>query len=573
MIRQHVYYWNDERSGTAALTPGPEGAATQDRLEQAARLCHAKGALPVYFQYPLEDGMAVGRCGVTVEDGEEYRLVHQLIAETHADVETLMHVRPLDCDRYLSSLTGVGETLPALDGASLFDGEALSVAFHALDRVFGLRAEPLGALIAAARQLARGECRQALVLMPGEEAEVTRLAQQIMELISRCLPLEESTALRWSSLPPGDRFAASCLCFAAKGTYRLAPLERRVNALIDLESGECENLPRPANEQEIEAARALLAHDLYWIDRVFHAPARAVPEPPTNRLPIELPPFEEGMSVRQYFSDWTEALLARRALLNNEAFGEFAQGEWARLTDRLVAAAECTPPRRYIAEMLQIVQSLRRREYAARLGMAAESLVDLVALLLDDVTWEQVDLNDPKDVETLRQLSLYAHSLDAESLSQIRTGRGLVMFYSLLRHEDQATLRALETMETLCREDSAQFEQIQGMLRAFVLSRCRAESLPLGRDDLFVVYSMLAYVRFVDGVPDLRRLNALEQLIRQNCGERAMRHYEARLDDQRRRMSTRSIRRVKRNHWLWALYAVLTLGALTGAALLLSRLM
>ena len=50
-------------------------------------------------------------------------------------------------------------------------------------------------------------------------------------------------------------------------------------------------------------------------------------------------------------------------------------------------------------------------------------------------------------------------------------------------------------------------------------------------------------MRFVDGVPDLRRLNALEQLIRQNCGERAMRHYEARLDDQRRRMSSHSIRR------------------------------
>lgn len=571
MIRQHVYCWNDERFGTAAISPGPEGSISQDRLEQAVRLCAASNALPVYFQYPLDGGVVVGRCGVAEENGEEYHLAHQLIAQSPEDVALLMHTRPLDCDRYLSSLSGVGETLPCLDAAALFDGEALNAAFHALDVTFGLRAEPLAALLAAARQLCAGECRQALVLMPGQEAEVTRLAQQIMELVTRCLPLEEGAALRWSSLPPGERFAANGLCFAAKESYRLAPLERRVNVLIDLEGGIWENLPRPADAQEVEAARALLAHDLYWIDRVFHAPERAVPVPPTDRLPIELPPFEAGMSVKQYFSDWTEALLSRRALLNNEAFAEFARGEWERLTDRLVAAAECTPSRQYMSDMQQIIQALRRREYAARLGMAAESLVDLVALLLDDLSWDEVNLADEQDVQTLQRLSLYAHSLDEESLSQIRTGRGLLVFYALLGHEDQATLRALEAMEALCREDSAQFDQVQAMLRGYVLSRCRADSLPLGRDDRFVVCSMLAYVRFVDGVPDLRRLNALEQLIRQNCGERAMRHYEARLDDQRRRMSSHSIRRAKKNRWLFALYALLGLGAVGGAVLLVLR--
>ena len=224
-----------------------------------------------------------------------------------------------------------------------------------------------------------------------------------------------------------------------------------------------------------------------------------------------------------------------------------------------------------MSDMQQIIQALRRREYAARLGMAAESLVDLVALLLDDLSWDEVNLADEQDVRTLQRLSLYAHSLDEESLSQIRTGRGLLVFYALLGHEDQATLRALEAMEALCREDSAQFDQVQAMLRGYVLSRCRADSLPLGRDDRFVVCSMLAYVRFVDGVPDLRRLNALEQLIRQNCGERAMRHYEARLDDQRRRMSSHSIRCAKKNRWLFALYALLGLGAVGGAVLLVLR--
>ena len=224
-----------------------------------------------------------------------------------------------------------------------------------------------------------------------------------------------------------------------------------------------------------------------------------------------------------------------------------------------------------LAGVLGVALGLVSRAAGARLGMAAESLVDLVALLLDDLSWDEVNLADEQDVQTLQRLSLYAHSLDEESLSQIRTGRGLLVFYALLGHEDQATLRALEAMEALCREDPAQFDQVQAMLRGYVLSRCRADSLPLGRDDRFVVCSMLAYVRFVDGVPDLRRLNALEQLIRQNCGERAMRHYEARLDDQRRRMSSHSIRRAKKNRWLFALYALLGLGAVGGAVLLVLR--
>ena len=71
MIRQHVYCWNDERFGTAAISPGPEGSISQDRLEQAVRLCAASNALPVYFQYPLDGGVVVGRCGVAEENGEE----------------------------------------------------------------------------------------------------------------------------------------------------------------------------------------------------------------------------------------------------------------------------------------------------------------------------------------------------------------------------------------------------------------------------------------------------------------------------------------------------------------------
>lgn len=573
MIRQHVFCWNEQSFDTVALTPAPVDALSKDRLEQAARLCYTQSELPVYFQYPLEDGVVVGRCGLAERRGRPCRLTHQLIAQGAEDVAALMRARPLDCDRFLGSLPAQEGTLPALDASALSDGEALSMAFHAIDQTFGLRAELLAALIAAARLTARGECRQALVLMEGEEAQVTRTAQQLMELIARCLPLKEAAALRWSSLPPGDRFAANCLCFAAKAHYRLAPLERRVNVLIDLKQGEWENLPRPLEEQELEAARALLAHDLYWIERVFHRTEQPPVESPAERLSIALPPFEPGMSVQQYFSDWTEELLARRSLLNNEAFASFARGEWARLTDRLVEAAECMPERQYLEEMQRIIHSLRRREYAAQLGMAAESLVDLVALLLDSLSWEEISLSREEDVQLLRTLSLYAHSLDEESLAQVRTGRGLALFYGLLRHEDQATLHALEALETLCREDPAQFEQVQAMLRAYVLEQCRGDSLPLGRDDLFVICSMLAYVRFVDGVPDLRRLNALEQLIRQNCGERAMRHYEMRLDGQRRRMSSRSIRRARKNRGLIALYALLGLGALAGGTALLLRLL
>lgn len=573
MIRQHVFCWNEHSYDTAALTPAPSNALSKDRLEQAARLCYTQSALPVYFQYPLEGGVVVGRCGLTEQAGETCRLTHQLIAQDAQDAAALMRARPLDCDRFLSNLSALEGASAPLDPESLADGEALSAAFRTLDQTFGLRAEPLAALIAAARLIARGECRQALVLMDGEEALVTRAAQQLMELISRCLPLEEACALRWSSLPPGDRFAANCLCFAAKASYRLAPLERRVNLLLDLPQGVWHNLPRTLEEKELEAARTLLAHDLCWMERVFHQPGGAAAEPPADRLSVSLPPFEQGMSAWQYFSDWTEELLTRRSQLNNEAFAVFARGEWARLTDRLVEAADCLPTRQYLEEMQKIIHSLRRREYAAQLGMAAESLVDLVSLLLDSFSWEEISLSDPQDVQLLRTLSLYAHSLDEDSLAQVRTGRALTLFYGLLQREDQATLHALEAMEALCREDPAQFEQVQALLRAYVLAQCKKETLPLGRDDSFVIYSMLAYVRFVDGVPDLRRLSALEQLIRQNCGERAMRHYEARLDGQRRRMSRHSPRRTRKKAEAAVLFALLGLLALAGcAALLLSLL-
>ena len=559
MIRQHIMQWREGACRTLALGGAQVEAQWLSRLEQQTqRFCADDFSEPLYYQFAMDGCLVIGRRMPGLQGGYSIR---QLIAPPE-EVAEFRRMRPLPPERLepvLLEQEGEGTPLPGLSVAAFSDEEAVLGSFEALDSVFGQNAELLAGFISALRAYLVGRFRYVSVVLPMPRRETSLAAQRIMELMMRVMDVHDGARLTWCSLET-SMLSPFPVTFVSADDVETPLMPRRMGVLVDVRTKECVNLGPKPDALEQEAARALIAHDLNWVDRVF---GERVQLPLTvDQLRIQLPPFEEGMSLKQYFDDWTSALLERRGSLDADAFGIFARDEWKRLMDPLVLAAGVMESKEYIYDMYQIIQALRKREFAALLCMPAQSLIDMVALLLDSVRWDEMSLDDPSDRKLLQRMAVFARSLDEESRTQVHTGRAFCMLSELFEHSSYATLHAMNTMEELAEEEPLQFEALQNMMRSFVLAQCREKNLYWRQDETFIVMAMLAYVRFSGGVPDLRRLSALEGVIRSNCGDKAVAHFRRRLDYERKQMSTHMAHHYP-NVWPIVVYALigLALGA------------
>ncbi len=544
MIQQHIYRKDKAGYRTVAASAGLTGSAWLSLLEQQTILrCQSDPPAPVYFQYPLGVGLVFSRCAVDPNGMHGSYLVHQLVANEPQDIEALASLRPLAADAFQEAYAGrEGEIdpLPTLKPEALADSDLLSAGLKLIDGWFS---EPLLArLLTALYHSARDKRQTVHIVIDGDPASVSAQGRLLLELLMRAMPLQHMQRLSWCTLiAPGETALPYSVCISP-------PCESKTPAgmqcvRFDLAKKICVwpgAEPEPDGECA-ELARALLAHDLNWADRVRPG-GRAASLGSPEQLRLDVPPFENGMSLTQYIDDWMEAMGARRAALNDEAFRVFAADEWPRLIERVIRAADLMPGMSFVKQLRDSLVTLCRGRRGEALGMTQENLRDLIVVLLDSIRWDEVELIDPAVMQLIRSATGYASYLDGPACDQ-----GCLLacrvVHTLLAEAMTKLSGLLDDLARLIDEYPAIAGQVQACARRYVTGRCRRaregqdDEFELV-DDMLVVTAMAGYVRFSGGIPDFRQMEKVLETVQQIGGAKAARNFEALMEKLRRRMHT-----------------------------------
>ncbi len=528
MIKQQLCRKSAAGFETLAISNALRESGWMPFLEQPSPYEDASGE-NAYFQYPLGTGLVIGR-SVKASDGAY--LIRRLVIDETADLDALRLARPLSAALLSAAPDEAGNTaLPTLSPAALFDASLPGEGFRLIDSLFdeGLLARFIKALLAAASD--KRLSVHAVVNQPPET--VSAQARLMMETFMRCLPLRDGLRLSWHTLIEDG------LPSAPYSVFFSPPCPDHGCIRFDLSRGTViwPDEP-PTDEKSLTLARALLAHDLNWADRADESGAGALRSSPA--LHMDTPPFERGMSLAQYVQDWADALDIRRGILNEDAFKTLAQGEWPHLINSVINAADLLPRRDFIFQLNDCLSALSHGR-GAELGMTGEHLCDLAAILIDSIDWDEADLNDPQAVRLLRSATEYAALLDAERCPESRLAACRAV-HALLTAPAAHLSDVIDGLLELNENNPALLAQLQACARRAVTERCqRAQS---GSDEFalidesFVALAIAGYVRFSRGIPDLRALDKLRNLIERSGGAREVRRFNVRLDRMRKRMST-----------------------------------
>ena len=543
MIQQHVYRRDKAGYRTVAASAGLTGSAWLSLLEQQTALrCQSNPPAPVYCQYPLGAGLVFSRCAVDPNGAHGACLVHSLVADEPDDVEMLAALRPMSASCYLEACAGRDggiEPLPTLEPDSLADEALLSAGLRLIDGWFdeALLSRLLMALTAAAQ-----DRRMTVhIMIDGDDAAVSEQGRLLLETLLRALPEEDVRRISYCTLiAPGDTSLPYSACVSRPGDpqKREEARDRRV-IRFDLSRDACEwpgGVPEP-DERAVELARALLAHDLNWVDRVRLGGGVKLTAAEPVRL--DVPDFEPDMNLTQYIEDWAEAMEARRGALNDEAFRVFAGDEWPHLTERVIRAADLMPCGAFLKQLHDGIVSLCKNHRGEGLGMSRQNLTDLVMVLLDGIRWDDIDLNDPDTARLVRSATGYS-----ELLGDVEGDGGCLLAcrvaHAMLDAPMTHAAGALDDMAQLSEEYPAAFAQIQACARRYVTGRCRLARDEFGVsglvDEPLVVAAVVGYARFSGGIPDFRQLDKVRETVEQIGGTRPAQRFEALLDRMRRRM-------------------------------------
>ena len=543
MIKQHIYRRDTTGYRTVAVSAGLSGSAWLSLLEQQTVLhCQSNSPAPVYYQYPLGCGLVLSRCAVDPNGRHGSYLAHQLVLDEPADIEALSALRPVSTEHFLGAYAGRGsgmEPLPTLKPESLSDPAQLSAGFRLIDGWFN--EARLARLIASLLRASRDKRCAVHIVIHRESAVVSEQGRLLMEMLMRALPVEAVQRVSYCTLMGPDETAMPYSVFISPPEAGGASRDAAARCVrFDMSLGKAQlpqNAPAP-DDRCLETARALLAHDLQWIDRVRLGGAQ-LPLASAAAMKLDIPPFESGMSLKRYVEDWLEALEARRGALNGEAFLEFARAEWPRLTERVIRAGDVMNGGDFVRQLRESIVALCKGRRGEQLGMSRENLRDLVVILLDSINWDEVNLDDPDTARVIKSATGYASLLDEASC-----GEGCLLacrvVHGLLDAPASHLAGEMDDMARLSEEYPARFKQVQACARRYVAGRCRAfrpdrEQFGLV-NDLFVAAAVLGYVRFEGGIPDFRQLEKVQEKVGQTAGEKAGRRFEDQLDRMRQRM-------------------------------------
>ncbi len=482
-----------------------------------------------YYQMPFGTGLLLGS---STPDEEGLYLSHRLIADEAEDMDTLRAARPLPSSlfRPIPITDDQSAALPTLSPEALFDASLTSEGFKLIDSIFDetLLARFIKALFCAARDK---RCAvHAVINQP--PALVSEHGRLIMEMLMRCLPVREALRLSWHTLITDSALAMPYSVIFSPPRFD----SERIRFDLSRGSVVWPNEP-PTDEKCQTLARALLAHDLNWVDRTDEANVPSLRSSPA--LHMETPPFERGMSLTQYFSDWADALDIRRGILNADAFLTLAHAQWPQLINSVINAADLMPARTFVEQLTECLNTLVHGR-GAELGMTSEHLKDLAAILLDSLDWDEIDLSDPSTARLMKSATDYAALLDEDHFSRSRLA-ACTIIHALTTAPASHLVEIIDSLRLLSESDPALFTQLQACVRRYVTGRCRL--VEEGKDEFsladepFVASAIAGYVRFSRGIPDLRALEKLRASVGRIAGGREVRRFNARLDRMRKRMS------------------------------------
>lgn len=539
MIKQHIYRCGANGYHTAAVSSCMKNNAWLPLLEQQTAIhCADRLPAPVYFQYPLGRGFVLSRCLQDPRGQGGSFLAHQLVFDEPDDVDALMRVRPLPsslfCSEYVEE-SDEPDPLPTLSAGALSDPEELISCFQAMDSLFAGDEWLLSRFLAALALTGRDKRQSVQAVVDDAPDRVSELGRRVMELTLRCLPADDALRVSYCTLQPSNEVSLPySVCFSLPPPKSTSFFHAQLNIAFDFTARRMtlpQNVSLPEDEIYVELARALLAHDLNWVDRLRGGTASRAGIG-VDSLHLEVPPFEAGMSIRQYFDNWQDELSLRRESLTDEAFRTLAADEWPRVLNGMVSASELMDMNRFLREMCGVLSSVLKEGAEDALALTDDVLADMIIILLDSVRWRQIDLFDSKENRLIRSVVSFATALTEEPDEPDCLTVGRIVH--LLLTAPMETHVLFTDLSQLAERAPAQFDALQDCLCRYVEDRLSADVDLV--DETLVAASMLAYARFTDGVPDLRLTDQLGKKIEAQSGAGAARRFRFLLDKMRHRL-------------------------------------
>jgi len=569
MIKQHIYRRGLNGYHTAAVSSCMKDNAWLPLLEQQMPIHHsAVLPAPVYYQYPLGRGIVLSRCLPDPNGQEGSYLAHQLVADEPGDIDLLMHSRPLSSSLFRNEYkegTAPPDPLPTLHVNALSDPEELVSCFQVVDALFAGDEWLLSRFLSALALTARDKRQSVQAIISDTPGRVSDAGRRVMELMLRCLPVEDAMRISYCTLQPaGEISLLYSVCFSQPPEKSAALFHAQLNITFDFTARRMtlpKNVSLPEDEIYIELARALLAHDLNWADRIRGSGAQTAPEQNAASARIDIPPFESGMSIRQYFDNWQDELALRRESLTEEAFRAMAEAAWPRVLNGMVGASELMDAPQFLREMSGILSAILKDKLEDQLALTEETLTDMIIILLDSIRWRQIDLCSAKINRLIRSVTSYAMVLTAETDEPDCLTAGRIVHRLLTAPGEMHD--QLNDLAQLGERSPAQFEAVQDCLRRYVQGRLTADIDVI--DETLVASAMLAYARFTDGVPDLRLVDKLGERLEAQSDPAAARRFHLILARLRQRLhSDRTGTQRRRDMKLFLLISCILAGLITG---------
>ena len=524
MVKQHLYRIGPDGGRTLAASDGMLNSAWLGLMENQLELIGISGlSVPVYYQYPLGKGLVLSCC---TPDAEGW-LAHQLVFDEAEDIEALMNMRPLGC-----MAVPAENAVEDLSAGSLRDDAQAEICLYTLERLFGGETGLLSGFLCALTMCARDKRQSLRILLPDAPEEATGTARRMMEIVLRCMDTDDAARVSYVSLDTGGAAIPYTAVFVSGNVSAADGAQEILVNLIDRSMYMPMGMQLEITDRQAEQARALLQHDL---EGAIRAKTRVRPPKAEAERREEAAAFTKGMTLKQYFADWRAALEKKRGELTAEGFAACAAGEWSSFLNGAVSASELMDNEQFLSELNGILTVIRKEKLETALALDGDTMSDMLMLLLDSINWRQTDLTRPQTARLIRTVTACAHVLDesrceGDCLAACRAVNHLLTGPALIQE-------ALQEMARLEELNPARFDAVQDCLRQYVQDRLTADFDVM--DEMLAAAAMLAFVRFTDGIPDLRLTDKLAERIEMQSGQKAARKFQHMLDKLRQHLRSK----------------------------------
>lgn len=536
MIRQHIYRKSKTGYRTVAASMRRQTDSWLSIAEQQVGL-HYQSDLeaPAYYQYAAGGALVLSQCTVDPNGTRGSFLAHQLFVEDEKEARALFAARPLSRTLFCSAYVERGEEIEPLPTLSVpeMSEESLSTCFRTLDTLFGENRKLLAAFLCALQRTASDKERLVLVECDQRPQMISEQGRQLMELMMRALPYETARRLSYCTYLPKPGYSLSYAVSFIRPSGLLSQGLRDMAIRFHFPTGDviCPEgyILKPTRRDE-EIASALLAHDLNWVDRARGGEA-SVGSRHAAPTTVNVPPFDESMSLRQYVRDWAQEIEVQAARLNEQGLRTYTRQMWPSLMDQLIAASLILKDNEeFLAGMGGAIAFLRKERKS--LCLEADMLADAATVLLDSINWQELELTRA----TTRKLLIAATGYAVLLPEGDPVREGALLAHYALQFGENSLKRGLASVSSLCAAGSGQLVRVQECLGRYARTLCPKLGKHPPMDDAFVTLVMLSCTRYVNGIPDFRAYSSFHAFVTEQYGAKEAHAFENRFQALKRQM-------------------------------------